>query len=188
MAELDYWSGYQRQAAAAVLLGHELTLERLDSERGDLAVRVFGGNGWSAPPGASADPRASQAVDLFLAMAILDPEEPAFAWNRAGLLCDLGRFAEGAHGFLEAASGLESRISKGLTDSEEAEWGEAARAYAARALLRAGCLVAAAAMCHDIEDAENREDVREEIEQALREGGDSLDPIEWIPRPRWRRQ
>lgn len=178
--------GYSRpQIVDELLAGRQITWERLDAIRAELAVDIFGGNGWSAPPQAAGDPRVNDVLDVFQAMELLDPNEPAFSWNRAGLLCDLRHYPEGALAFLEAARRLDVYIAEGLIRSDEAEWSEAARAYACQALVLAGRVTAAAVVWQLLADSDDRENIKAKIELALREEAAAREPIEWIPHPPW---
>src|SRR5215472_6661210 len=109
-----------RRILTAVLAGDHIDWQTLDAARSKIATDLFGGHGWSAGPEAASEPRTRYVLDLFQAMELLDPKEPAFAWNRAGLLCDLGQYAEGAAEFLCAASKLEAGISQGWITADEA--------------------------------------------------------------------
>ena len=124
-------------------------------------------------------------VDLFQAIQMLDPKEPAFSWNQAGLLCDLGRYAEGAEDFLEAARKLEAGINEGWIPPDEAEWIESARAYAAEAFLLAGRLVAATVVWRKLSDSDYREDIQAKIEAVASDPTTAQESLEWIPHPRW---
>jgi hypothetical protein len=167
------------------MAGQEVSWQQLDALRAELSVELFGGSGWSAAQEQAADPRVIDVLDVFHAMELLDPDEPAFSWNRAGLLCDLGHYSEAAEEFLEAARKLDAGIADGWIGPDEGEWGGAARAYASTALLLAEKVTSAAVLMEKLSDSEDRDDVRSKIELALRDGVGALDPIEWIPHPRW---
>jgi tetratricopeptide (TPR) repeat protein len=168
-----------------MLAGQEVTWQQLDALREALSVAVFGGNGWSAAPEAARDPRTIDVLDVFHAMELLDPNEPAFSWNRAGLLCDLGQYPEAADEFLEAARKLDAGMADGWIGADEEEWSQAARAYASRALLLAGRVATAAVVWQQLGDSDYRENLRARIELALRDEAAAQEPIEWIPHPRW---
>lgn len=168
-----------------LLAGHDVTWQMFDDVRSKFAVELFGGNGWSAPSEAASDPRASAVIDLFQAMELVNPTEPAFAWNRAGLLCDLRQYVEGAHAFLEAARRLDVGIAEGRIASGEAEWSEPARAYAARALLLAGRLTTATLVCRQLNNSDYRDGIQAQIEAAVSDPAIELDPILWVPHPLW---
>jgi hypothetical protein len=118
-------------------------------------------------------------------MDFLDLNEPAFSWNRAGLLCDLGQYVEGAEAFLEAARRLGAGISAGLMAADEAEWIESARAYAALAFLLGGRLTTAAVVWRQLNDSDYADDIQAKIELAMGDPATGQDPIDWIPHPRW---
>jgi hypothetical protein len=178
--------GYPRQQIVDELLaGHEISWERLDAIRAQLAVEIFGGNGWSAAPENAGDPRVDGVLDVFQAMELLDPNEPAFTWNRAGLLSDLGLYSEAALAFLEAARRLDVCIAEGLIKSDEAEWSQAARAYACQALVLAGRVTAAAVVWQSLADRDYRDDAKAKIELALGGKTEAREPIVWIPHPPW---
>jgi hypothetical protein len=182
----SHYGGYSLpQIVDELLAGHEITWERLDAIRAGLAVEIFGGNGWTAPPEAAGDPRVTNVLDVFQAMELLDPNEPAFSWNRAGLLCDLGLYSEAALVFLEAARRLDVCIAAGLIKPDEAEWSQAARAYACQALVLAGRVTAAAVVWQALTDSDYRYDVNAKIKLALRDAAAAREPIEWIPHPPW---
>jgi len=178
----------RRQILTMLLAGDDVTWHTLDTVRARIAVDAFGDHGWTADPGASSDPRSLDVVDLFRGMELLDPREPAFAWNQAGLLCDLGRYAEGADEFLQAASKLEAGISEGWIAADEAEWIEAARAYAAQAFLLAGQLVTAAVIWTQLTDDDYREDVRDKIEDAIGDAATAPESFDWLAHPRWQEE
>ena len=70
--------GYaQQQIVDELLAGHEMSWERLDAIRAQLAVEIFGTNGWSAAPENAGDPRVNDVLDVFQAMELLDPRRPA---------------------------------------------------------------------------------------------------------------
>ena len=168
-----------------LLASDDIDWQLLDTARAKLATDLFGGHGWSASPEAAGDPRAGYVLDLFQAMELLDPREPAFAWNRAGLLCDLGQYAEGAAEFLHAASKLEAGISEGWITADEAEWVETARALAAQAFLLAGRCVVAAVVWKQLKDDEYREDIRDRIEAVAKDATATGERFDWLPHPRW---
>ena len=173
------------QVITRLLVGEEVDWRRLDDMRAELAAEIFGGNGWSAPPEAAGDPRVNDVLDLFHATELIDLQEPAFAWNRAGLLCDLVMFVEGAEAFLEAARRLDAGIASGLVESDEAEWADAARAHASQAFVLAGHLTSATVVWQQLRDADYRDDLQEVIEGALRDPSTAQEPVNWIPHPRW---
>src|SRR5688500_8444568 len=55
-------------------------------------------------------------LDVLGAMALLVADDPAMPWERAGLFDELGREAEAAQDFLEAASRADSLIETGESD------------------------------------------------------------------------
>lgn len=168
-----------------LLAGQKVTWQRLDAIRANLSAEIFGGHGWSAAPEAASDPRVIDVLDVFHTMAFLDPTEPAFSWNRAGLLCDLGQYVEAAVEFLEAARRLDALIASGLIGSDEAEWSQAARAYASQAFLLAGRMTTAAVVWQQLNDSDYREDIKARIEAALQDPAAAQERIGWIPHPRW---
>ncbi len=124
-------------------------------------------------------------LTCFKPRELLDPNEPAFSWNRAGLLSDLGLYSEAALVFLEAARRLDVCIAEGLIRSDEAEWSQAARAYASQALVLAGRITAAAVVWQLLADSDYRDDIKAKIELALRDEAAAREPLEWIPHPPW---
>lgn len=96
-----------------------------------------------------AKPELRLALDLQQACMLLDPEDPSLAWNRAGLLADLGLFALAARDYLEAFARIRSISrdgdnSQALTD--ETDWAKDALVLAATCLSEAGSVVSAAAV------------------------------------------
>ncbi len=185
MPKTDRRDDARTQIIRLLLVGEEVAWQRLDTIRAELSVEVFGGHGWSAPPNTLNDPRVADVLDVLHAVEMLDSNEPAFAWNRAGLLCDLGKYAEAAEEFLEAARRLDVGIAEGLIGSDEKEWSEAARAYASRALLQARRVMAATVVWRQLTDNDYREDVKAKIELAMRDPEAARESIDWIPHPRW---
>lgn len=185
MAKSDRRHDARTQIIQLLLARQDVAWQRLDAIRAELSVELFGGHGWSARPDTADDPRVADVLDVFHAMELSDSKEPAFAWNRAGLLCDLGQYAEAAAEFLEAARRIEVGIAEGLIGREEREWGEAARAYASRALLMAGRATAAAVVWQHLTDNDYREDIEAKIELVMRDPEAARESIDWIPHPRW---
>jgi hypothetical protein len=186
MAKSDRRRDARPQIIQLLLAGQEVSWPRLDAIRAELSVELFGGHGWMARPETIGDPRVAEVLDVFQAMQLLDSKEPAFAWNRAGLLCDLGQYAEAAADFLEAARRIDVGIAEGLIGREEEEWSQTARAYACRALLIAGRVTAAAVVWQQLTDYDHREDIEGRIELAMRDPDAAHDSIDWIPHPLWR--
>jgi len=185
MSDSSHRSYSRSRIVDDLLAGEETTWQRLDCIRAELAVEIFGGNGWSAAAETAGHPRVTDVLDVFQAMELLDPHEPAFSWNRAGLLCDLGHYSEAALVFLEAARRLDVCVAEGLIGPDERAWSQAARAYASSALVLAGRVTAAAVVWQALTDDDYRDDIKAKIERALHDQGAAREPIEWIPHPPW---
>jgi hypothetical protein len=159
-------------------------LSEIDELRGQVSTAVFGAPGWEAPePPAMSEDQIEVVLDLFQALELIEPAEPAFSWNRGGLLRSIGRHQEAADAFLSAARKLRDGVLAGtIVDEEAEEWIESARAYAGRSLVHAGRRVSAALVWAAISDDDYRADLRELMnETAL----PSEDDVAWVPHPAW---
>lgn len=160
----------------------------LDDARGGLAEQAFGGSGWTASLDADqSDWRIDAILDLFQAMEQLNLTEPAFPWNRGGLLADLGRDADAGIAFLEAARRLSDAIARGdLAEPDDRGWAETARANAARCLLNAGRTVMAAVLWQELKDEDYRAEFQERLNNTVtNESGIEREAIVWVPHPLW---
>lgn len=173
----------RNQLVDRILAGQPVDWTEVDELRGMLAAEVFGGNGWECTDAAQrGDPRVDIVIDLFQAMMLLHPAEPAFPWNLGGLLTTLGRHEASAIAFLRAAELLRRGKERGTVEDDELdEWEEAARAYACRAFVRAGRRLCAAVLWQGIADDDYQENLREWVA----EGEDPGLEVGWVPHPLW---
>jgi hypothetical protein len=114
----------------------------------------------------TSDPNVRAALDIQLAMSLIEETDPAIPWNRAVLLESLGKYAEAADASLAAHAKFVDRVRKGtsITDDEE-EWADTAIYHACRNLILAGQPIAATILSQRLVGA----NLREEIEVLLQE-------------------
>jgi hypothetical protein len=160
------------------------TLSEIDEVRGRVAAAVFGAPGWEArEPLTMSEDQIEVVLDLFQALELIEPAEPAFSWNRGGLLRSIGRYQEAAAAFLSAARKLREGLQAGTVADEEAEeWIESARAYAGRSLVHAGRRLTAALVWATISDDDYGADLRELIKKPQLP---SDEDVAWVPHPAW---
>jgi hypothetical protein len=106
-----------------------------------------------------ADPRLQLLLDALAAQAVLEPGDPAYPWERGGLLSEFGRHLEAAEDYLAAARlfDREAEAATGLTGDED-DWAKSARYHAAKNLALGGHPTAAAALLPQL-DPEDRAEV-----------------------------
>ncbi len=118
-------------------------VDELESIQSDLQAELFGGR---PDPGREYVPdERSLAIllDALDALALLEPGDPSYPWDRALVLKAVGRHLDAAHAYVEAANRFAR--APGLT-GDEADWAADARRLAAECFDAAGSRASAAAV------------------------------------------
>jgi hypothetical protein len=143
--------------------------DELDALRDELLWSLFSG-----PPTfderradlAPDDPRLTVALDILAALAVAEPDDSSYSWERGGLLFTVGRQLEAADDYLAAAARFarEAEAGTGAT-GDETDWQEAALYHAAKNLVLGGQALAAATLLAKLSD-EFRGEIAQLIESA----------------------
>jgi hypothetical protein len=93
------------------------------------------------------DARVVFVLDALSALSIVEPDDSALPWMRAGVLSRVGRFLEAADDFLLAAERFEAEHREGTgVTGDEHDWAAVALFHAARSLALGRHGLAAAAL------------------------------------------
>ena len=121
----------------------ESLVDELETIEADLQAELFGGR--PDPDRGYVPDEESLAIllDALDALALLEPDDPSYPWDRALVLKVTGRHLDAAHAYVEAAN----RFACGpdLT-GDEADWAADARRMAAECFDAAGSRASAAAV------------------------------------------
>lgn len=105
------------------------------------------------------DPRLQLLFDALAALAVLEPDDAAYPWERGGLLSVFGRHLEAADDYLLAARLFERDAATGTgTTGDEGDWAKSALFHAAKNLALGGHPTAAAALLPQL-SADDRAEV-----------------------------
>lgn len=132
----------------------EATLEALDALQESLQIEVFGEPpfyGTRRTDVSPDDPKLVRLLDALLALAIIEPSDPAFFWTRAGALFAVGRHMEAAQDFLAAAERFKqlANTPDQVTD-DEGDWAATALFHAAKNLVLSGCTISSEALAKQL--------------------------------------
>lgn len=133
--------------ARQISAGGSDAYERLLHHEKQLEVELFGDPVDIDRPLTDDDPRIPLLLDALTALRIQEPTDPANPWRAAAILKRLGKHAEAALVYLEAARLFDTAVENGMVvTGDEADWAKASRCHAARCLAADNRLLALAAL------------------------------------------
>jgi hypothetical protein len=121
--------------------------DRLEDLLEDVKEELFGPPGSPSRGVDPADPRLAIALDALQALGLIEPTDPAYPWERAGLLDDVDRHLEAADDYLTSARLTADDAVRGdsaVPDPED--WAASALWHAARQFVLGGQPAAAASI------------------------------------------